>query len=75
MTKALLLSISLLAAFSTIGIHCSAIESPNLQTFISWKKTFGKKYESDLVMKQKFQTFIENNKQVNLLNKLHKYIL
>lgn len=69
MTRVLVLSICLLAL---VGTNRASVASPSLQTFASWMQSFEVKYESDLVLKQKFQKFIENAKQVNLLNKLHE---
>lgn len=69
MTRAIVLSICLLAL---VGTNCAAVASPSLQAFASWMQSFEVKYESDLVLKRKFQNFIENTKQVDLLNKLHE---
>ncbi len=47
-------------------------DSPTLDDFVAWMKKFGKKYETDIILKGKFSSFISNHFRVKELNKLHK---
>ncbi len=47
-------------------------DSPSLKDFLSWMKKFGKKYDNDINLKQKFSRFISNHFRVIELNKMHE---
>lgn len=70
MLRSVILCVSLLAFISAMEINAS--EPVNMNSFIKWMEKFGKKYESDNILKEKFQNFIANHFHVARLNRLHE---